>query len=377
MINKDRNNKFKFMTFFVILACLCSIFIANYQRAEGKPQGNENLSVNIKNPNNIILNGSNKKTDGRKQTFVFTSNGYSEKAGAAPFYNYRFQYTYTININDPVKNLEIIIPVPHNIEEQQYISDLKIVPKPDIIEKGKYPSYVNKNTSYIAKDNENLSAKYTIPYLDSNLKVIVEGNVKSRTYNLKTAKSLNKNISPETKTTLEKYLQPQDRIESDDPLIKNIAAKIQGNTQEEIVENIYKYIQTNMNYRLSGCVGAKQAFILGHGQCCDYAAIMTAISRAKGIPARIVGGNVLINNRQSTAHNWVEIYYDKYGWVTYDPTIAALRTSVDNLVYNTSPDVKYLKMNGDSFLQLMIKSGLTKNNQPLDVQVKTKAYIAD
>ena len=376
MINKYRN-KFKFMTFFVILICLCSIFITNYQQAEGKQQENKNLSVNTNNTHNITLNGNTKKIDGKKQTFVFTSDGYHQKNGIAPFYNYRFQYKYKINAAEPVKNIEFIIPIPRNIEEQQYISELTIEPKPDIIEKGKYPSYIEKSISYIAKDSENISAKYFIPYLDSNLEIVVEGNVKSRAYNLKTAKSLNKNISPETQMTLQKYLQPQDRIESDDLLIKNIAEKIQGKTQEEILENIYKYIQTNMNYRLSGCVGAKQAFLAGHGQCCDYAAIMVAIARAKGIPARIVGGNVLINNQQSTAHNWVEIYYDKYGWVTYDPTIAALRESVNSLIYNTSPNVKYLKTCGDSFLQWLMKGGMTKNNHAINVQVKTRAYIAD
>ena len=148
MINKDRN-KFKFITFFCVSICICLIFITNYQQAEGIQQENRDLSVNSKNTNNVILNENTKKTDNGKRTFVFNSNGYSEKSGLAPFSNYRFQFIYTINVNEPVRNLEFIIPIPHDIEEQQYISDLKIEPKPDIIEKGKYPSYVEKNIIYI------------------------------------------------------------------------------------------------------------------------------------------------------------------------------------------------------------------------------------
>ncbi len=45
---------------------------------------------------------------------------------------------------------------------------------------------------------------------------------------------------------------------------------------------------------------------------------MTALCRAKNIPARVVVGDFLRN--YDTAHNWVEIYFDKYGWVAYDPT---------------------------------------------------------
>ena len=40
--------------------------------------------------------------------------------------------------------------------------------------------------------------------------------------------------------------------------------------------------------------------------------------RAKGIPARVVAGEMF--DEQGTAHAWAEVYYDEYGWVTYDPT---------------------------------------------------------
>ena len=46
---------------------------------------------------------------------------------------------------------------------------------------------------------------------------------------------------------------------------------------------------------------------------------MVALCRARNIPARIVSGNIA--RKENTKHTWVEVYFDEYGWVTYDPTI--------------------------------------------------------
>ena len=62
---------------------------------------------------------------------------------------------------------------------------------------------------------------------------------------------------------------------------------------------------------------------------------MVALCRAKGIPARIVSGNIA--RAKETQHTWVEVYYPQYGWVLYDPTvmdsqmtISGQRTVVNN-----------------------------------------------
>lgn len=65
------------------------------------------------------------------------------------------------------------------------------------------------------------------------------------------------------------------------------------------------------------------------GYCQYYAATMTILLRAAGIPARYVQGFLpgerntatgveLI--RYSNSHAWVEAYFPGYGWVTFDPT---------------------------------------------------------
>jgi len=59
---------------------------------------------------------------------------------------------------------------------------------------------------------------------------------------------------------------------------------------------------------------------------------MVFLLRDIGIPARIVNGFLggtwnkhgkFFLVRKSDAHSWVEVYFSKYGWVTFDPTPAS------------------------------------------------------
>ena len=61
---------------------------------------------------------------------------------------------------------------------------------------------------------------------------------------------------------------------------------------------------------------------------------MVVLARSLGIPARLVNGfaggetNAILGFtelRQSDAHTWVEVHYQKAGWVRYDPTPPDLR----------------------------------------------------
>ncbi|GEM_PF-1716139 len=74
-----------------------------------------------------------------------------------------------------------------------------------------------------------------------------------------------------------------------------------------------------------------EAFVLGtrQGYCRYFASAMAVLCRLNGIPARVVTGYApgsfsLIENayiyRASNAHAWVEVYFDGYGWIMFDPT---------------------------------------------------------
>jgi transglutaminase-like putative cysteine protease len=72
-------------------------------------------------------------------------------------------------------------------------------------------------------------------------------------------------------------------------------------------------------------------FDLKEGYCSYYASAMTILARCAGLPARYVEGYMLppdplkddrtayiISNMQ--AHAWVEIYFEGYGWLPFEPT---------------------------------------------------------
>ena len=72
------------------------------------------------------------------------------------------------------------------------------------------------------------------------------------------------------------------------------------------------------------------------GHCEYFASSMAVMLRAQGIPARVVNGfaggaynpvSDLYMIRASDAHTWVEAYIDGRGWMTFDPTPSALRSS--------------------------------------------------
>ena len=221
-----------------------------------------------------------------------------------PLKTYNYIYVYEFTVNGYIKNFDFEIMLPDNENNKQLISDFVIEPKPN----------------EIVKENGNLIARYNVQNLSTGLfKIVQKSKAKVRTYNINTAKKINQN--PSVENDLTKYLKPEKGIESRDEYIINIANKIKGENKEKIIENTYKYILNHMEYKITNetIPSAKKALQRGYGQCSDNSAVMVAILRAKNIPARIAAGNIA--REHNTLHNWVEVYFDEYGWVTYDPTI--------------------------------------------------------
>lgn len=224
----------------------------------------------------------------------------------------RFQYkiAYEIDIQGTITDLIFKIPVPMSESEKQYILNNKINIKP--------------TKTYF--DGATMFAEFNFPELSTQkLTIAHEGTTNVRTYDLKTAKLINKNLN--SNENLNKYLIEEENIEINDPIVKSYASKITGETREEIVQNIYEFAQKHMTYKhIQGVSGAKRALRERVGECSEYSAIMIALCRAKGIPARLVIGHIA--REQNTKHNWVEVYFDEYGWVTFDPTAQPVTVNI-------------------------------------------------
>ena len=79
---------------------------------------------------------------------------------------------------------------------------------------------------------------------------------------------------------------------------------------------------------------AEEALAAGHGVCQDHAHVFIGCARALGIPARYVGGYLMMDDRveQDAGHAWAEAHVEGLGWVGFD---------VSNRI---SPDARYIRV---------------------------------
>lgn len=260
---------------------------------------------NEKTTQNNKSNIANTQVSAQKNTAA-PSEQPIENPNLPPYEYYKFKYTYIVNVTGKLKSLNLKIRIPQNEEDKQYIK---------ITSGSQKPNKVYKTPNCVI-------AEYNFQDITKPVVVSYDGIIKTRTYNLLTAKMLQKNNTPES--DLSRYLKPEKFIESNDNYIKSIAAGINGNSQEEIIQRVYEYLQKHITYTVIPNIGAKQALLKKKGKCSEYSAAMTAILRAKNIPARVVSGDILRKN--DTPHAWVEVYFDKYGWVAFDPTHQGIST---------------------------------------------------
>ena len=134
-------------------------------------------------------------------------------------------------------------------------------------------------------------------------------------------------------SVLELYLQ----LPKLDPRIPDLAKMITSRARNpyDKARAVESYLRNNYGYTLdlSGPPPADPlAYFLFEkraGHCEYFAAAMTVMMRAVGVPTRYVngflpgeyndvGGDYII--RASDAHSWVEVFFPGYGWITFDPT---------------------------------------------------------
>lgn len=174
-----------------------------------------------------------------------------------------------------------------------------------------------------------------------------------------------------------KYLAPSTMVESSSPeIIKKAAALTKGiNDPYEKARRIYAFVQTHMIYDTNwkyANKGALSALRTGRGVCDDHSALMVALLRAVGIPARTVagyafnydmthvpnGGQYILadgsrwlekddgkNIWSNSRHGWVEFYLNGEGWVPADPTTSPgkKQTSPDWTTFGSlNPKLDYI-----------------------------------
>ncbi len=254
-----------------------------------------------------------------------------------------FKSTYVITVKN-CKNgiLSVSAYLPENILGKQAVQNISFSPKP----------------KEIIREKTNKIALFEIKNPEKRTVIEITGQVGTKTYDFESAlnNAIREEISPSDRN---KYTSSEPLIESDDEGIVSKAKELAGADEIQTVRNIYSFVQRNMRYTAQNeTIGAKGMLKKQRGKCTDYAMLMAALCRANGIPARIVSGSIISDESQN--HTWVEVWFDKYGWVTFEPTI------ISNLKYDfkQSPH-KYLTLGRDITSSVVVKLKVfSEDNRP-------------
>lgn len=239
-----------------------------------------------------------------------------------------FQFIFTVNgfgQREVIlkRKIKITSPLPEYIHkgcDYELLLPANRLGRQEVIEY-KYnitPKYLIK-----APDDELLAKWEQLSFSEAvEMGIEAETRLKINIYDLKTAKS-NPVIDKDDIDTL-KYLKSEENFQVDSKQIKEAAASILGTTREEIVQDIFDFVTFRLDYKifLEQDRGAKKALGQGEGDCTEYSELMVTLCRVRNIPARIQMGIVLKSSGDVGYHNWVEVFFEQYGWVSFDPTAA-------------------------------------------------------
>ncbi|HEY9076123.1 MAG TPA: transglutaminase-like domain-containing protein [Anaerolineaceae bacterium] len=135
-------------------------------------------------------------------------------------------------------------------------------------------------------------------------------------------------------------------IEANDPSIKSLAEKLAAgkNSACEKLRAFYAYPGDSLTYEYrpdDQGIGALAALQSKKGDCTEYSDVMIALSRAGGIPSRMITGVTYQPGgykKGETEHNWVEAYVPGLGYITFDPTWGRAASNRDAYFARTTGD---------------------------------------
>jgi len=146
--------------------------------------------------------------------------------------------------------------------------------------------------------------------------------------------------SPGGERPADRYLQ----LTALDPRVRALATRIVDGAENDFDRawRIQESLRRNGRYTDSppplgdDATSPIEAFLLGEleGHCEYFASAMVVLARSQGLPTRLVNGFAggvpnemggFVEVTQADAHAWVEVHFERSGWVRFDPTPPDLR----------------------------------------------------
>jgi transglutaminase-like putative cysteine protease len=162
------------------------------------------------------------------------------------------------------------------------------------------------------------------------------------------------------------------------PTVAEYAAKIGGEEEgvfgfvRQAARRIYGDFEYKPNSTGVGTT-AQELIGIGSGVCQDFAHLMIAVCRYRGVPARYVSGYHFVGDLQGrdadfeqASHAWVEAYVPGAGWLGLDPTN-------DNLI-----DWRYVKLgHGRDYSDIVPVKGIYRGTGEQELTVAVDVRLAE
>lgn len=146
-------------------------------------------------------------------------------------------------------------------------------------------------------------------------------------------------------SSLQKFTQPELRVESANPQIVAMAENLSRDVETacQKVRTFYDYVGDELVYSYNRNDWGAQAALGPMGaDCTEYSSLMMALSRAAGIPARYFEGLLYLEgeteNLAKTEHAWLDVYLPGIGWVAMDPTLGRSPNLQETYFAHYTPD---------------------------------------
>ncbi len=116
------------------------------------------------------------------------------------------------------------------------------------------------------------------------------------------------------------YLAVTDHIESDHPEIVKKADEIALGAPSDLdkIRRLTKWVSEEIKDEIIDSFSALEVLHTKKGECQAHTLLYAALARASGIPTRLAGGLVYLEETGFLYHAWAESYDD--GWIAVDPT---------------------------------------------------------
>jgi transglutaminase-like putative cysteine protease len=224
-----------------------------------------------------------------------------------------FDLDYDFSVPGETRSVHFVVVLPTSIAGKQKILSRSYSPRP----------------SRFFNENGNRYAEFVFREPQRHEKVKIRVKAELYRYDLLTAKAAT-DEQPVEGERLDDFLKQERYVESDHDEIRQIARDIEGDTETDVVKQIYDYVLDHMEYVISGKddKGAIVALERGKGDCTEYSDLFVAICRAKSIPARVITGYTVRADTAKSKHNWAEVYLKDRGWIPFDPTAGDMKNPI-------------------------------------------------